>query len=115
MKSIKAEIESLESRIAETGPRGGHIIGKTQSGKPIYDTHDHPAHKDFTSQDHDDAADRHTSILEHIEHQKKKHPEISSLQTGHQKHIKNRSEHRDMAEKARDDEASEHIHRVMSS
>src|SRR5271166_3575923 len=40
---------AFERYAAETGPRGGKIIGKTRSGKPIYDTKDHPAHKDFSA------------------------------------------------------------------
>jgi hypothetical protein len=38
------------------GSRGGKIIGHTKSGKPIYDSFDHPSHKDFTKEDHGDAA-----------------------------------------------------------
>lgn len=37
------------------GSKGGHVIGHTKSGKPIYNTYDHPAHKDFNEHDHDDA------------------------------------------------------------
>jgi len=33
----------------------GSIIGKTRSGKEIYDQVDHPAHKGFTAEDHEDA------------------------------------------------------------
>jgi hypothetical protein len=48
MRTIYASILSLESRLAASiGPRGGKIIGKTRSGKPIYDTHDHPSHSSF--------------------------------------------------------------------
>lgn len=56
MKHLRSVIAELENKLAvETGPRGGKIIGKTKSGKPIYDTHDHPAHKGFTAEDHWDA------------------------------------------------------------
>ena len=34
-------------------------IGKTRSGKAIYDEADHPSHKDFTNEDHLDAAHAH--------------------------------------------------------
>ena len=34
------------------GSRGGKIIGRTKSGKPIYNKHGHPGHKDFTAADH---------------------------------------------------------------
>lgn len=60
---LACKIASLEIRLAETGPRGGNIIGKTKSGKPIYDKADHPEHKGFTGQDHLDASDAHNSIL----------------------------------------------------
>lgn len=62
MKNILARIEELEKRLAtEIGPRGGKIIGKTKTGKPIYDTGEHPAHQTFNAQDHNDAADVHYS------------------------------------------------------
>lgn len=35
-------------------PRGGNIIGKTKSGKPIYDNAHHPAHRDFTPEEHEE-------------------------------------------------------------
>lgn len=39
------------------GERGGHVIGHTQSGKPVYASQwDHPEHASFTRQDHLDAA-----------------------------------------------------------
>jgi hypothetical protein len=65
MKKIMAEIRALERKLAETGPRGGKIIGKTKSGKPIYDSHDHPAHAGYSKQDHKDAADAHSQAGEH--------------------------------------------------
>jgi hypothetical protein len=55
-----ASVKALEKRLgAEFGPRGGHIIGKTKSGKPIYETFEHPAHKAFSDNDHHDAASLH--------------------------------------------------------
>lgn len=41
------------------GSRGGHVIGKTSSGKPIYDSHGHEGHKGFSAQDHHEAAGHH--------------------------------------------------------
>lgn len=38
------------------GSRGGVVIGRTTSGKPIYENHTHPGHKDFTGLEHDQAA-----------------------------------------------------------
>lgn len=52
-------IESLENRLAELGARGGKIIGKTKSGKPIYESANHEAHKAFTAGDHKDAMNVH--------------------------------------------------------
>lgn len=42
------------------GSRGGKVIGHTTSGKPIYGSFDHAAHKDFSAQDHADAAHIHS-------------------------------------------------------
>jgi len=39
------------------GSRGGKVIGHTKSGKPIYDDPNHESHKNFTSEDHYNAAD----------------------------------------------------------
>ena len=43
------------------GSRGGKIIGHTKSGKPIYMSHKHPSHGDFTKQEHSEAAKLHKS------------------------------------------------------
>ncbi len=39
--------------------RGGHIIGHTGSGKPIYSVHGHLEHKDFNVREHGEAANAH--------------------------------------------------------
>lgn len=58
-----AAIARLEKRLGmETGPNGGHVIGKTRSGKPIYDKADHPSHQTFTPDDHYDAALAHHEV-----------------------------------------------------
>ena len=44
------------------GSRGGKIIGHTKSGKPIYESFSHPAHKDFTSKDHMEASNLHNKM-----------------------------------------------------
>ena len=54
--------ELREAKLAEKGPRGGNIIGKTQSGKPIYESHGNRNHKNFTKADHLDAARRHDAL-----------------------------------------------------
>ncbi len=61
------------------GSRGGKIIGHTESGKPIYENHDHPAHKNFTSNDHTDAVYAHVNLTSRkslaTKEEKKKHLE----------------------------------------
>lgn len=43
------------------GSRGGHVIGHTKSGKPIYNSFNHDSHKDFKKKDHEDAAKIHSN------------------------------------------------------
>lgn len=54
------ELNDLEKGKGE-GSRGGKVIGHTKSGKPIYEnaTADHHSYKNFSEQDHKDAADAH--------------------------------------------------------
>jgi hypothetical protein len=52
----KAEEESLEKA---AGDRGGRVIGYTSTGKPIYDSASHPAHKDFSFREHHEASNIH--------------------------------------------------------
>lgn len=54
----KSEENDLEK---SEGSRGGKVIGHTKSGKAIYDSFDHPKHKDFTAEDHWDAAETSSS------------------------------------------------------
>lgn len=56
----------LSKQSNETGPRGGKIIGKTKSGKPIYDIASHPSHKGFSKDEHLDAMDAHTGKISEI-------------------------------------------------
>ena len=42
------------------GSRGGKVIGRTKSGKPIYASHDHKDHSSFSFDDHTDAAIHHS-------------------------------------------------------
>lgn len=46
------------------GSRGGKIIGRTKTGKPIYDSHGHAAHKGFTSAEHGHAANLHLKLAD---------------------------------------------------
>lgn len=50
--------ERIEKGLRGEGSRGGKVIGRTRSGKPIYDSFNHPAHKRFTHDDHNDAAEK---------------------------------------------------------
>ncbi len=49
------QITGLKVDAKGEGSRGGVVIGRTTSGKPIYNSHRHSGHKDFTDRDHDDA------------------------------------------------------------
>jgi len=44
------------------GSRGGHVIGHTRSGQPIYDSANHETHQQFKAQDHKDAMNHHYDI-----------------------------------------------------
>jgi hypothetical protein len=52
------------------GSQGGKIIGHTKSGKPIYESFNHPSHSNFTTRDHEDAGTVHqkkgTKADEHV-------------------------------------------------
>lgn len=59
------------------GSRGGNVIGKTSTGKPIYASHGHVGHKDFTSRKHEEAAKVHIRkrfLLSGEAHQQSKEP-----------------------------------------
>lgn len=51
--------DHLEKGLKGEGSRGGKIIGHTKSGKPIYNTANHLKHKDFSKEDHMEAAGIH--------------------------------------------------------
>jgi hypothetical protein len=58
----KPEAKKEDKKIEKSdNAAGGKKIGKTKSGKDVYDDPDHKEHKEFTSQDHRDAADLHHS------------------------------------------------------
>lgn len=52
----------IEKAVKGEGSKGGHIIGHTKSGKPIYDSAFHSDHSNFTEQDHRDAASAHNKL-----------------------------------------------------
>lgn len=45
------------------GSKGGKVIGRTKTGKPIYMNHGHPSHKDFTFGEHKEAVGLHLKAL----------------------------------------------------
>lgn len=45
----------------DAGGKRHDVLGHTESGKPIFNKHDHPDHKDFSKQDHMDAFEKHRS------------------------------------------------------
>ena len=53
------EILGIDIKKGGEGSRGGKIIGHTKSGKPIYDSASHSAHKNFTADEHREAAGKH--------------------------------------------------------
>jgi len=44
---------------AKTGPRGGKLLGKTKTGKPVYEQLHGRDYPDFSAKDHKDAAQLH--------------------------------------------------------
>lgn len=68
----KSEEDDIEK--GGEGSKGGKIIGHTKSGKPIYDTANHPSHAGFSTADHQDAADlHHTKMKETLASTGKEH------------------------------------------
>lgn len=55
MKKVRLVYSDLAKAGMGEGSRGGHIIGHTKSGKPIYDSASHPQHAHFSQSDWDDA------------------------------------------------------------
>ena len=51
---MNLQISGLKVDIGE-GTRGGRVIGRTSSGKPIYSSANHPDHKEFTKKEHFEA------------------------------------------------------------
>lgn len=63
------------------GSRGGHVIGHTSSGKPVYQSKTPSTYSDFTAEDHADASWEHTA-------EAGKHPPLSSARKRHDKAAK---------------------------
>lgn len=90
-------IEQLDSLMkAGEGSKGGHVIGHTKSGKPVYKGKNQASskeYKDFTSEDHADASHLHNQA--YAEHSNKiggPHSQYASAMAGH--HGEARDNHR---------------------
>ena len=59
--NIEKSFNEVDLEKAE-GDRGGKVIGHTKSGKPIYDSANHEAHKNFSAEDHQDAISAHSKL-----------------------------------------------------
>lgn len=53
--------KAIKKSGAGEGSRGGHIIGHTRKGTPIYEKHGHPIHSTFSWEEHMDAATAHNN------------------------------------------------------
>lgn len=52
----ESELENVLSKAGTgAGSRGGVVIGKTTSGKPIYQNKDHKAHTGFSKEEHSES------------------------------------------------------------
>jgi ADP-ribose pyrophosphatase YjhB (NUDIX family) len=56
------QVLDILKKAAGEGSRGGHIIGHTRAGNPIYDSSSHEGHANFKGQDHRDAMNQHHEI-----------------------------------------------------
>jgi hypothetical protein len=88
---IRKSIEDELSKSGE-GSRGGKVIGHTKSGKPIYANYNHPSHKEFSKEDHKDAANIHeekrinTVNSKDFSFNKDKHKELQQHKHGYAYH-----------------------------
>ncbi len=57
-KSYSEDLNDLVENLMKggEGSKGGKVIGHTKTGKPVYDSHGHKGHADFTPQEHKQAA-----------------------------------------------------------
>lgn len=63
----------LKSTGVHGEPKGDHVIGTTQSGKPVhYESEDHSLNLNYSPQDHTDAADLHLKQRDHHRDEAKK-------------------------------------------
>ncbi len=81
------------------GSKGGHIIGHTGSGKPIYRNAKHPDHKGFTAKDHDTASVMHGMKASSVTRQSEKTFHNNQAQAHQEGASKIRQEHISKGEK----------------
>lgn len=72
------------------GSRGGHIIGHTSSGKPVYSAHGHKSHEEFSAKDHYEAAGLHEKTV----HAKNKQHDQTNTLAAHSTPKKSESTHK---------------------
>lgn len=102
------KLEKGEKKKGE-GSRGGHIIGHTKSGKPIYGTfEDSKKHKHLSKEEHIEAAELHEKIA--ASHKKKS--SMGSLQSGFSLPDDNHDPKKSIQEKTQRDEAAKHHKRM---
>lgn len=61
---MNLKITGLKVDATGEGSRGGKIIGHTSSGRPIYGSHGHPRHAEFSKKEHNTAANLHDRLGE---------------------------------------------------
>ena len=61
------------------GSRGGKVIGRTKSGKPVYNYFGHPEHRKFNASEHGDAG---RIAMEYAQRPEKMHPETRKFFVG---------------------------------
>lgn len=85
LKSLYGIEDSLEKGGGE-GSKGGHVIGHTKSGKPIYANSLHTS-KDFTHEDHSDAMSAHMKeAKEHGEMGERHQTRADRMSSGKDRH-----------------------------
>jgi len=62
-----AKGKSPSGRAKGEGSRGGKVVGHTSTGKPIYESHSHPSHADFTKDEHREAGRLHDKLAKSVD------------------------------------------------
>jgi hypothetical protein len=90
----------------DLGKSDEKAIGTTRSGKPIHNKFDHPAHKDFTIQDHHEAALAHGKLKDkHLNNTRDKDDSHSKIAEHHGKQMWNHMMARNKLEDANPSES----------